>query len=239
MIAGIALGALTFFPLFHALTWAANPALAQAQASAPVQVYADPARCAFQFDPIGTNHFDATGCDIAKAYLSKAGVSYASVERPAGSVTEVHVGSRVLRAADPAGPDAKARAAAVSAFAAQAKPMLAAAGYPEAADPARVNSKAVVLIVAAMIIMAAMTYAPAAAFLVELFPARIRYTSLSFPYHLGSGWVGGLLPATAFAIVAANGDIYAGVWYPVGFAIFSTIIALLFIPETRGRPIDV
>ena len=238
IMTGIAVGAATLFPLFHALTEAANPVLAAAQRSAPVVVHADPARCSVQFDPIGSARFDQSGCDIAKSYLTRAGVSYRSVDLPAGAGAEVHVGERVLRAPDPVGLNPGERAARVAAFGEQAKAALAAVGYPTAADPALVNRPAVVAIVAFLLMLAAMTYAPIAAFLVELFPARIRYTSLSFPYHLGSGWVGGLLPATAFAIVTTTGNIYAGLWYPVAFASLATVVGVLFLPETRGRPID-
>jgi hypothetical protein len=237
MVAGCAIAAATIFPLFHGLTWAANPALAAAQASAPVVVYADPATCSFQFDPLGTNRFEGSDCDIAKAYLSRAGVSYQTVRLAAGGRTEVHVGPRVVQPPNPRGLSPEERIRAIAGFKAEAKAALSAVGYPDAADPARVDAPAVVAIVAFLVVLAAMTYAPAAAFLVELFPARIRYTSLSFPYHLGSGWIGGLLPATAFAIVTASGGIYSGLWYPVLFASLSTVVGLIFLPETRGRPI--
>jgi len=238
ILTGIAIGALTIFPLFNALTVAANPDLAAALRSAPVVVRADPATCSVQFDPIGTSRFNASGCDIAKAYLTRQGVNYRNAELPAGQPAEVHVGGHVVRPPDPRGLAPEERERRIGAFGAAAQAALSDVGYPAKADPAEVNRPAVVAIIAFLVMLAGSTYAPIAAFLVELFPARIRYTSLSFPYHLGSGWVGGLLPATAFAIVATTGNIYAGLWYPVGFAAVGAIVGLLLLPETRGRPID-
>jgi len=237
IIAGLAIGAVTIFPLFHALTDAANPVLAAAQRTAPVVVRADPAACSVQFDPIGGNRFDGSDCDIAKSHLTRAGVSYRNADLPAGARAEIHVGARVVRAPDPRGLGPAERARRIAAFKDETQAALSAVGYPKSADPTLVNRPAVVAIVAFLVMLAASTYAPIAAFLVELFPARIRYTSLSFPYHLGSGWVGGLLPATAFAIVTTTGNIYSGLWYPVAFASLATIVGLLFLPETRGRGI--
>ena len=236
LLAGCALAAVSLFPAFHMLTQAANPDLAAAQARAPVRVYADPAACSFQFDPAGVNHFDSTGCDIAKAWLTKAGVSYRNVART-GSDAEVHVGDRVIKAPDPGGMAPPARAKAIAAFGAQARAALDGVGYPSAADPARVDQPRVIAIIVYLVILAAAAYAPGAAFLVELFPARIRYTSVSLPYHLGSGWVGGFLSATAFAIVAANGDMYSGLWYPVAFTTAGALLGWFVLPETRGRSI--
>jgi MFS family permease len=237
MIAGCAIAAIVVFPLFHALTRAANPALAEAQRSAPVVVYADPGACSFQFDPVGANHFDTSDCDVAKSFLTRAGVSYRTVGLAPGARAEIHIGRRVLRAPDPRGLAAEPREKTIAAFKDEAKAALTAVGYPAAADPARVDAPRVIAIVVVLVVLAAMTYAPAAAFLVELFPARIRYTSLSFPYHLGTGWIGGLLPATAFAIVTATGNIYSGLWYPVVFCTLTAVIGTLFMPETRGREI--
>jgi hypothetical protein len=236
ILAGSALAAILIFPAYHGLTSAANPALAAAQARAPVTVHADPATCAFQFDPVGANRFDSTGCDIAKTFLSRAGVSYRNVAAT-GRGAEVRVGGVVVASPEP-GAAPGARKAAAEAFARAAKAALAAAGYPTSANPAGVNAPAVVAIVFGLVVLAAMTYAPIAALGVELFPAHIRYTALSFPYHLGAGWVGGLLPATAFAIVTATGDIYAGLWYPVIVCAASSAIGLFLLPETRGRPIE-
>lgn len=235
IMAGCALAALTYFPLFGALTEAANPALAQAQRVAPVSVHADPATCSFQFDPVGRNKFDTQGCDIAKAFLAKAGVSYRTVVADAPSV---HVGDRVIAAPDAttlAGPDKSAR---VAAFQMELRAALDDVGYPSAADPARVNKPLVVALLFLLVLYVTMVYGPIAALLVEIFPTRIRYTAMSLPYHIGNGWFGGFLPTTAFAIVAATGDIYSGLWYPVVIALFTLVFGLYVLPETRTRDID-
>jgi MFS family permease len=237
MIAGCVLAAMTIFPVFHLLTTAANPALAAAQSTARVVVFADPAACSVQFDPLGANRFDASDCDIAKSFLARAGVSYRSADLASGLGAQVHVGELIVAAPDPRPLTAAGRKGKIAAFETQMKAALSSVGYPSAADPAAVNAPLVIAVVAFLVVLAAMVYAPTAAFLVELFPARIRYTSLSFPYHLGSGWIGGLLPVTAFAIVAANGDVFSGLWYPVFFCTLATVIGVLFLPETRGRTI--
>ena len=231
ILAGCALAALTYFPLFAALTDAANPALARAQLSAPVTVIADPSECSVQFDPVGKNKFDTSSCDIAKAYLAKAGVSYANAAAPAGTIASVRVGSTAIAAPDPRGPD---RAAAIAAFQGQAKQALAAAGYPNRADGAAMDKPRVVALLTVLVLYVTMVYGPIAALLVELFPARIRYTSMSLPYHIGNGWFGGFLPTTAFAIVAATGDVYAGLWYPIGIAALTIVVGLLFLREPRA-----
>lgn len=236
IVAGIALGAVTLFPAYYLLTEAANPALAAAQRSAPVTVHADPATCSVQFDPVGTNRFDGSGCDVAKSFLSRQGVTYANVALPAGASAVVRVGDRALPV--PTLVSTGEKASEIKAFEAEVHGSLVAAGYPAAADASQVNRPLVVAIVAFLVVLAAATYAPVSALMVELFPARIRYTSLSFPYHLGAGWVGGLLPATAFAIVATTGNIYAGLWYPVAFSAVGALIVLFMLPETRGRPIE-
>jgi MFS family permease len=238
LLTSFVLASLSYFPAFHLLTTAANPALAAAQAEAPVVVVANPTGCSFQFDPLGRTAFDERSCDIAKSFLSKAGVSYNNETAAADAPSEVRVGSAVIPVPEPQGLAADERKPAVAAFQAAARKALDAAGYPAAADPARLDRTLVVAIVAYLAILAAMGYAPVAALLVELFPARIRYTSMSFPYHLGTGWVGGLLPTTAFAIVATTGDIYSGLWYPIAFAVVSLVVCLLILPETKGRPID-
>jgi hypothetical protein len=238
LMSGAALAALTIVPAYHLLTEAANPALSAAQRNAPVLVYADPEACSVQFDPLGAGSFDERDCDIAKAFLTRAGVSYSSAPLPAGARAEIRVGAYIVQAPDASRLDADARAAAIASFQTGARVALDATGYPNGADPERINRPLVVLVIVYLLLLATMTYAPVSAFLVELFPARIRYTSLSLPYHLGTGWIGGFMPATAFAIVAANGNIYAGLWYPVFFAALSAVIALLTLPETRGRPIS-
>jgi predicted MFS family arabinose efflux permease len=238
ILAGCALAALTYFPLFQALSRAANPALAAAQAAAPVAVVADPADCSVQFDPVGRNKFDARSCDVIKAFLARSGISYANEAAPPGAVASLRIGGAELPGVDP-GPLAGAeRAAAIKAFQARAKTALAAAGYPEKADPARIDKPLVVLILFVLVLYVTMVYGPIAALLVELFPTRIRYTSMSLPYHIGNGWFGGFLPTTAFAMVAATGDIYYGLWYPVGVAVLTVAVGLLFLPETFRRRLE-
>jgi len=234
---GTAIGALALFPLYHLLTNAANPALAAAQRNAPVVVVAEPASCSFQFDPIGTRRFDTRDCDVARSFLARAGVSYQSIVAPVGAGAEIRIGDHALLAPDPRNLSGTARANEITAFQERARGALAAAGYPLEADHARINAPLVIAIIAMMGIISAMYFAPMAAFLVELFPARIRYTALSTPYHFATGWIGGFLPATAFAIVAATGDVYSGLWYPVAFATLGALICILFLPETRGRSI--
>ena len=237
ILAGCILAALTYFPLFHALAKAANPALYAAQASAPVSVVADPADCSLQFDPIGRNRFDARSCDIAKAHLARAGISYINVEAPQGTVAQLRIGDTVIPSVDPRAVAGPSRAEAIKAFQAEANQALKAVGYPEKADPAQVDKPVVILILTILVLYVTMVYGPIAALLVELFPARIRYTSMSLPYHIGNGWFGGFLPTTAFAMVAATGDIYYGLWYPIVVAALTLIVGLLFLPETRRRDI--
>lgn len=235
IMAGCALAAVTYFPLFGALTGAANPALARAQAAAPVSVVAHGGDCSFQFDPVGRNTFDARSCDIAKSYLAKNGISYANVEAAEGAVAEVRIGARRLVAPDPSVVTGEARKGAVAAYQAALKGALAEAGYPAKAEG--MNTVAVVAILWFMVLLVTMVYGPIAALLVELFPTRIRYTSMSLPYHIGNGWFGGFLPTTAFAMVAATGDIYYGLWYPVVLASVTLVLGVLFLPETFRRDI--
>jgi len=238
ILAGCLLAMLTYFPLFRALTEYANPALFAAQAAAPVTVYADPAQCSFQFDPIGKNKFDSTSCDIAKSYLAKAGVSYNRADAPSGAVAEIRSGPTVLTAPDPRTVSGKERKDAIAKFQSEAKAVLAAAGYPDKANPATVNKPMVVLILFILVLYVTMVYGPIAALLVELFPARIRYSAMSLPYHIGNGWFGGFLPTTAFAMVAATGDIYYGLWYPIVVAGLTLIIGIFFLPETVNKKLD-
>jgi hypothetical protein len=236
-MAGCLLAVLTYFPLFHALTRYANPALYAAQAAAPVSVIADPGECSIQFDPIGKNKFDSTSCDIAKSYLAKAGVSYQRIDAPAGTVAQIRSGETTLAAPDPRVVTGADRKAAITAFQGKAKSMIAAAGYPDKADPATIDKPMVVLILFTLVLYVTMVYGPIAALLVELFPARIRYSAMSLPYHIGNGWFGGFLPTTAFAMVAATGDIYYGLWYPIVLAGATLVLGLLFLPETFKRSI--
>ncbi len=236
IMAGLIIAALTAFPVFHALSAAANPALAAARDATPVIVAADRAGCSLQFDPVGRNKFDKSACDIAKAYLTRAGISYDNLTLPAGA--EIRIGDRVIAAPDPSALDDAARAGAIAAFGADVAAALKDAGYPDTVDPARMNKPLMVALIAFFVMVQTMSYGPLAAMLVELFPARIRYTSMSLPYHVGNGWFGGFLPTTAFAIVAATGDAFAGLWYPVIVMTGSFVIGMVFLPETRGRNVE-
>ena len=237
ILAGCLLAVLTYFPIFKALTSAANPQLAAATASAPVTVVADPADCAFQFDPVGKQVF-ASSCDLAKSALANAGVNYANQAAPAGSVAVVKIGAAEVASfhgdALPA-TELKTRKAAWTKTLTEA---LKTAGYPAKADPAQINKPLVVGLLWLLVIYVTLVYGPVAAALVEMFPARIRYTSMSLPYHIGNGWFGGFLPTTAFAMVAATGNIYYGLWYPIVVAAVTFVVGLLFVKEMRGAPIE-
>jgi MFS family permease len=238
ILAGCLIAAVTYTSLFHALTFYANPALAAAQARAPVTVVADPAQCSIQFDPIGKNKFDTTSCDIAKSFLAKAGVSYQRVDAPPGSIAQIKAGETTLTAPDPRQISGAERKAAIAEFQGAAKKALTAVGYPDKADPANINKPMVVLILFVLVLYVTMVYGPIAALLVELFPARIRYSAMSLPYHIGNGWFGGFLPTVAFAMVAATGNIYYGLWYPIVVAALTVVVGLFFLPETFRRPIS-
>ncbi len=231
ILAGCALAALTYFPLFEALARAANPALAEAQAAAPVTVVAHPGSCSVQFDPVGRNKFDRSGCDIAKSFLARSGVSYANEEAAPTAGARLTVGAASIVAPE-------GGAGEIKAFQERARAALTAAGYPEKADPARIDKPRVVLILTILVLYVTMVYGPIAALLVELFPTRIRYTSMSLPYHIGNGWFGGFLPTTAFAMVAATGDVYYGLWYPIAVAVITVVVGLLFLPETFRRRLE-
>ncbi|HEY6963760.1 MAG TPA: MFS transporter, partial [Erythrobacter sp.] len=238
ILAGCALAAVTYFPAFHLLTEAANPALAHAQANAPVSVIVNDADCSVQFDPIGKNKFDAKSCDIAKSFLAKGAVSYSKVEAQPGSIAQVKIGAQTFTAPDPAKVTGEARKAAITAFQDEVKAALVAAGYPAKADPAAIDTPVVIAVLTWLVLLVTMVYGPIAALLVELFPTRIRYTAMSLPYHIGNGWFGGFLPTTAFAMVAATGDIYYGLWYPIAVCVLTVVVGLLFLPETFRRNID-
>ncbi len=238
ILGGCLLAAISYFPLYGALTTAANPALAHAQAAAPITIAVNQQECSFQFDPVGKNKFDTTSCDIAKAWLAKAGVNYHNAEGAAGAPAEVRIGNKLITAPDPKRVSGEELKAAITAFQDEMKAALVDAGYPAKADSAAMNKVAVVAILWALAMLVTMVYGPIAAMLVELFPSRIRYTSMSLPYHIGNGWFGGFLPTTAFAMVAATGDIYYGLWYPVVIAALTVVIGLLFLPETFRRRIE-
>jgi predicted MFS family arabinose efflux permease len=237
ILAGCVLAALTYFPVFKALTTAANPQLAQATASAPVLVIADPAACALQFDPVGKTAFTSS-CDVAKGALASAGVSYENRAAPAGSVAVVQVGTAQLASFEGAGLPKAEFAAQKTAWTKDLGAVLKTAGYPAKADPALMNKPMVVFLLWLLVIYVTMVYGPIAAALVEMFPARIRYTSMSLPYHLGNGWLGGFLPTTAFAMVAATGNIYYGLWYPIVVAAVTAVVGFFFVKEMKGNRIE-
>jgi len=232
ILAGCLLAAITYFPIFKGLTHFANPAIEEARQSAPATVVADPATCSFQFDPIGKAKF-TNSCDVAAAALAKAGVPYEIKPAAAGALAQVSIGGTQVPAYEAAGlgkDEAKAKA---DAFGKQLKGALTAAGYPEKADPARINKPMTLLLLWILVIYVTMVYGPIAAYLVELFPTRIRYTSMSLPYHIGNGWFGGFLPTISFALVAATGNMYYGLWYPIGIALMTFAIGLFFLRETK------
>ena len=245
VMTGCLLAALTYFPTFKAITHYANPALERAVATAPVVVVADPARCSLQFDPVGKAAFRES-CDVAKTALAKAGVPYRNEAAPAGAMTVVRtavvrIGTGATAVTVPSfeggALDAAAFKAASGDFGKQLRGALDTAGYPPKADMAQVNYPMVIALCAWLVILVTLVYGPIAAWLVELFPTRIRYTSMSLPYHIGNGWFGGFLPVTAFAIVAATGDIYAGLWYPIIVALMTLVIGGLFLRETHRSPL--
>ena len=233
MVAGMALMTAAYFPGFHLLTQAANPALAAAAARTPVTVVADPKDCSSQFDLLGKAVF-LSSCDIAKNILANAGVSYANVAAPAGTPATIRVGSSIVSSRSGLGAPVAGQKAIKAEVARSITSALAQAGYPAAADPKQVKWPLLVGVMLVFAIAATALYGPMAAALVELFPTRIRYTAMSFPYNIGVGWIGGFLPAAAFAIVAIDGDMYAGLWYPFGFTALSVCAALFFLRETKG-----
>ncbi len=229
ILLGCALAALTYFPLFRALTHYANPALESAQERAPVVVVANADECSVQFNPVGTSKFTSP-CDVAKAALVARGVPYRNEAAASGTTVEVRVGETRITSYDAAGPNAAAEKPVFDAALAGA---LTAAAYPVTADKAAIDTPMVILILWILVLYVTLVYGPIAAMLVEMFPTRIRYTSMSLPYHLGNGWFGGFLPTTAFAIVAAKGDIYAGLWYPIIVAAMTFVIGAIFLRETK------
>ncbi|HSI41618.1 MAG TPA: MFS transporter [Xanthobacteraceae bacterium] len=234
ILGGCLIAALTYFPLFAAITHYANPALEKAQATSPVRVVADPGECSFQFNPVGTSKF-VSSCDIAKSFLARNSVNYSNEAAPAGTVASIHVGDKVISSFNGVGVEAAAFKTQSDTFNAQMTDAIRAAGYPAKADPAQINTPMVVVLLTILVLFVTMVYGPIAAWLVELFPTRIRYTAMSLPYHIGNGWFGGFLPTTAFAMVAATGDIYYGLWYPIVVALGTFVIGLLLAPETKDR----
>jgi MFS family permease len=236
MLGGMLLALLSYNPGFHAIADAANPALAQAQKNRPVEVYAKRSTCSVQFDPAGTRRFDSS-CDIAKSLLASAGISYTS--RPyAGAKALITVGSEQLEIPDGRGLDPAALKQLKDSTAATVKAALAAEGYPGKADPERMDLTTIFLWLMVFAVAATALYGPQAAALVEMFPTRIRYTAMSLPYHVGTGWIGGFLPVTSFALVAITGDIYASLWYPMFFTALSAVVALIFFWDHHGRSLE-
>ncbi|HEX2013460.1 MAG TPA: MFS transporter [Roseateles sp.] len=232
IMAGCLLAVVTYFPLFKALTNAANPDLAAAQAKSQVVVTADPAECSFQFNPTGTVKFTSS-CDIAKQVLAAGSVSYENAPAAAGTPATIKIGDTVIAgysAKGLSGDDAKKKD---GEFKKAVGDALKAAGYPAKADPAKMNKPLVIAILTILVIYVTMVYGPIAAMLVEMFPTRIRYTSMSLPYHIGNGWFGGLLPTTAFAIVAQTGNMYNGLWYPIVIAAITFVVGMMFVKETK------
>jgi MFS family permease len=229
IMAGCLLAIVTYFPIFQGITHYANPALEAAQATSPVKVIADPAQCSVQFNPVKAPTA-TTSCDVAKGALVRAGVPYENEDAPAGTVAQVDVGATVIPAYEPATADT---AVAGPEFTKALGDALKTAGYPASADPAQINYVMVLVLLFVLVLYVTMVYGPIAAMLVEMFPTRIRYTSMSLPYHIGNGWFGGFLPATSFAIVAATGNIYSGLWYPIIVAAVTLVVGTLFVRETR------
>ena len=232
ILAGLLLACVGYIPLFHALTDAVNPALGKAQATAPVTVVADPAACALQFDPVGKAKF-LQSCDIAKSALAKGGISYGNTAAPAGTVASIHVGQTVVESYEGAKLTGDAAKAAAGDFKKRLGAALKAAGYPEKADTKAIDTPKTLAILTLLVILVTMVYAPMAAALVELFPARIRYSAMSAPYHFGNGWFGGLLPFIAFTIIATTGGIYDGLWYPIIIAGITFVIGFFFYKEKK------
>ena len=235
---GMALAATTYFPVYRAITHFANPAIESASQRAPVQVRAAPGDCSLQFDPIGRQRF-IKSCDIAKGALARAGVPYSTERSATGSIAVVRIGGAAHGAVEvPAFEGASlstARFREESAeFSVRLQRALVAAGYPAKADPAAINYPLLLLLLLLLMLYVTLVTAPMAAWLVELFPARIRYTSLSVSYHIGAGWFGGFMPAVAFTLVAITGDIYSGLWYPVIVAAITAVAGVCLLPETAG-----
>ncbi len=240
VMTGCLLAVLTYFPTFKAITHYANPALERAVATAPVVVVADAARCSLQFDPVGKAAFRES-CDVAKTALARAGVPYRNEAVTAGATAVVRIGTGATAVTVPAfeggALDVAVFKSASADFNKQLRGALDTTGYPPKADMSQVNYPMVIALCAWLVILVTLVYGPIAAWLVELFPTRIRYTSMSLPYHLGNGWFGGFLPVTSFAIVAATGDIYAGLWYPIAVALMTLVIGGLFLRDTHRSPL--
>jgi len=236
ILAGLLLAVVTYFPLFAKLTEAANPDLAKAQKTVPVTVTAAAGDCSFQGNPVAREIDFTKSCDIAKRYLAQKSVSYANAVATEAGPAKIKIGEKEIVAPVGAVENHKFTAdsaAAIAAFKKEVDGALTEAGYPAKADPAKVDKVMIVIILSILVVYVTMVYGPIAAMLVEMFPTRIRYTSMSLPYHIGNGWFGGLLPTISFAMVAQNGDMYYGLWYPIVIAAVTFVIGLLFVRETK------
>ena len=237
ILGGCLLAAITYFPAFGLLTHYANPALEKALISAPVTVVANPNECSFQFNPVGTAAFTSS-CDIAKSFLARNSVNYKNEAAPAGTIASIKIGDKTIASFAGTGLPADQMRARTAEFTKQMTDAIRAAGYPAAADPKAMNQTMLVVVLTYLVLLVTMVYGPIAAMLVELFPTRIRYTAMSLPYHIGNGSFGGFLPTTAFAMVAATGDIYYGLWYPIVVALMTLVIGFFFLPETKDRDLS-
>jgi MFS family permease len=236
MLGGMLLALFAYYPGFHAIASAANPALVEAQAKRPVEVHANPANCSVQFDPVGTRRFDS-GCDIAKSLLASTGISYAS-RSFADDRTIISVGAQQIDIPDGRGLSTAELKALKEETSKQIRAALTAEGYPDKPDPARMNLPVIFFWLMVFAVAATALYGPQAAALVEMFPTRVRYTAMSLPYHVGTGWIGGFLPVTSFALATITGNIYASLWYPVAFTAISIVVTLFFLKETRGKRLE-
>jgi MFS family permease len=234
LVIGCLIAALAFFPIFRGLTHYANPQIAAAQTNHPVVVVADPAQCSLQFDPVGGARFTSS-CDVAKTALAGMRIPYSNEAAPAGSLAQVQVGATTVASFDGSALPSDEFKACSTAFREGLSRALVHAGYPTSVDPARISYLPVFALLFALSLLGVITYGPIAAWLVELFPARIRYTSMSLPYHLGNGWFGGFLPSIAFAAIAYTGDIYSGLWYPVIVCLMTVVVGTFLLRETNGR----
>lgn len=237
IMAGCLIAALAYFPVFKGITHFANPALERAQASAPVTVIADPDTCSFQFNPVGVSSFTSS-CDILKAFMASNAVNYNNEAAPPGTPAKARIGKDEFEAFEGRNLNKADFTARSTELQKSLTDAIRSHGYPAKADPSQINYVMVVVLLTFLVILVTMVYGPIAAMLVEMFPTRIRYTSMSLPYHIGNGWFGGFLPPVAFAVVAATGNIYDGLWYPIIIATMTFVIGMLFVKETKDTDIN-
>lgn len=237
ILTGCLLAALTYYPVFQGLAYFANPALVDAQKQAPIVVYASPQDCSFQFNPVGVHAF-TNSCDILKAYLANRSIHYRNHATAPNTIAAVQIGPEHIQSFDGRGLSRSEFARRSQQLQQDLRLALSRQHYPESADPARINHLGVVALLTFLISLVTMVYGPIAAMLVEMFPIRIRYTSMSLPYHIGNGWFGGFLPPLSFAIIAASGNIYVGLWYPIGVCLLTVVIGTLLVKETRHNDIN-